>query len=691
MKMRIQKSTSRKVTTQKCSFTHPVLRSMTAHLSVLKLEDLPNEMLLHILSFLHLPDLLSTVQLNTKFKQLIESTKSLWCNVSLAGKWPSPENMDMFERVAEAGNVEAKIKLAQAYLYKEGVSEEKSSQNYEMLVGRYFSEAENSNSTSVPFTWLFIRPPWSTNGTCRKAKTFLRWKKQNRHKETLNSSVLFSMAKIQTFLEDEEEEQSNILQWYQQAADQGLAVAKYHLWKHSQASQPKDAAHLLESIRQLREIAAQGCLESQVRLYSEYTKGNFGDLSRSTVTSNMQRFFQSSRKGVSYPALFNGHHSFTNSMRYILLDWLVEVATLKEFSSQTIHLAVSCVDRYLSVCSITRCQLQLVGITCMLICARLEEDNIITIREAAWLTDGTYKYEEVVRMMGDVVATLRGNLKQLTALDYLELLVQVDPVSKKCEYVAKYIAELSLLHSYFGTFRVSVIAASCLLLARVMTSEGCPWSSVMTEFSGFGLADLSSCCLALQKRCFEKPPVVDHRDVALTAVKQRFAESNRYCASSVPAKNVEMLHTIFACEDKVRRVRRNDPITPSHRRKKEESFLLMSPSRKSRRTSRPVHIHEDAVEKSREEEVVTPTHEVLDQEGAIVEGPGSSSSRRAHDIIQAGSSHSHFENENVGKQKSTRTLRSGSCRVKLQDVKNRVVEVGIRSSPRSLKRKTMES
>lgn len=42
---------------------------------------------------------------------------------------------------------------------------------------------------------------------------------------------------------------------------------------------------------------------------------------------------------------------------------------------------------------------------------RLEEDNIITIREAAWLTDGTYKYDEVVRMMGDAVATLRGNLK----------------------------------------------------------------------------------------------------------------------------------------------------------------------------------------------------------------------------------------------------------------------------------------
>lgn len=36
---------------------------------------------------------------------------------------------------------------------------------------------------------------------------------------------------------------------------------------------------------------------------------------------------------------------------------------------------------------------------------------IITIREAAWLTDSTYKYEEVVRMMGELVGAFKGNLK----------------------------------------------------------------------------------------------------------------------------------------------------------------------------------------------------------------------------------------------------------------------------------------
>ena len=45
--------------------------------------------------------------------------------------------------------------------------------------------------------------------------------------------------------------------------------------------------------------------------------------------------------------------------------------------------------------------------------------DIITIREAAWLTDNTYKYEDVVRMMGEITSTLHGRIKVHIFLDYL--------------------------------------------------------------------------------------------------------------------------------------------------------------------------------------------------------------------------------------------------------------------------------
>lgn len=56
--------------------------------------------------------------------------------------------------------------------------------------------------------------------------------------------------------------------------------------------------------------------------------------------------------------------------RYILVDWLVEVTTMKDFSSLTLHVTVGCVDRYLALRSVPKARLQLLGIACMVVCTR---------------------------------------------------------------------------------------------------------------------------------------------------------------------------------------------------------------------------------------------------------------------------------------------------------------------------------
>ena len=58
------------------------------------------------------------------------------------------------------------------------------------------------------------------------------------------------------------------------------------------------------------------------------------------------------------------------NFRYILVDWLVEVAGMKDFSSHTLHVAVSVVDRFLRVHSMTRSKLQLLGVAAMVLCSR---------------------------------------------------------------------------------------------------------------------------------------------------------------------------------------------------------------------------------------------------------------------------------------------------------------------------------
>lgn len=85
----------------------------------------------------------------------------------------------------------------------------------------------------------------------------------------------------------------------------------------------------------------------------------------------------------------------TNAMRAILVDWLVEVCDEFHLLPDTLFAAVCYVDRYLSMSSVPRSKLQLVGVTSLYIAAKLEEIYPPEISEFAYITDDTYTKRQV--------------------------------------------------------------------------------------------------------------------------------------------------------------------------------------------------------------------------------------------------------------------------------------------------------
>ena len=63
------------------------------------------------------------------------------------------------------------------------------------------------------------------------------------------------------------------------------------------------------------------------------------------------------------------------SMRWILVDWMVEVAEEYRLSTETLYLAVSYIDRFLSHMSVKRDKLQLVGTTAMFIASWVQHNH----------------------------------------------------------------------------------------------------------------------------------------------------------------------------------------------------------------------------------------------------------------------------------------------------------------------------
>lgn len=60
-------------------------------------------------------------------------------------------------------------------------------------------------------------------------------------------------------------------------------------------------------------------------------------------------------------------------MRTILADWLVEVHHKFELMPETLYLTINVIDRYLSMETVLRRELQLVGVSAMLIASKYEE------------------------------------------------------------------------------------------------------------------------------------------------------------------------------------------------------------------------------------------------------------------------------------------------------------------------------
>merc|ERR1711915_1103197 len=116
----------------------------------------------------------------------------------------------------------------------------------------------------------------------------------------------------------------------------------------------------------------------------------------------------------------------THSMRSILVDWLVEVSEEYKLQTETLHLAVNYIDRFLSYMAVQRSKLQLVGAACMFIAAKYEEIYPPDVAEFVYITDDTYTKRQVLRMEHLVLKVLEFNLSVPTSYLFINKMVAMD-------------------------------------------------------------------------------------------------------------------------------------------------------------------------------------------------------------------------------------------------------------------------
>ncbi|KAM8969737.1 cyclin-A2 [Sarcophilus harrisii] len=196
----------------------------------------------------------------------------------------------------------------------------------------------------------------------------------------------------------------------------------------------------------------------------------------------------------------------TNSMRAILVDWLVEVGEEYKLQNETLHLAVNYIDRFLSSMSVLRGKLQLVGTAAMLLASKFEEIYPPEVAEFVYITDDTYTKKQVLRMEHLVLKVLAFDLAAPTINQFLtQYFLHQQQANSKVESLAMFLGELSLIDADpYLKYLPSVTAGAAFHIA-LYTITGKSWPESLIQQTGYTLESLKPCLLDLHQTYLRAP------------------------------------------------------------------------------------------------------------------------------------------------------------------------------------------
>lgn len=171
-----------------------------------------------------------------------------------------------------------------------------------------------------------------------------------------------------------------------------------------------------------------------------------------------------------------GQREVLPGMRGMLVDWMGGVVVQLALLPETLHLAVSCLDRFLQAefATLAKEQLQLVAAAALLLAAKYEESMPPELAELAHTAGGGAPEAELRRMELRMLRRLDFRLGVPAALQFLRWARLADPalLCAQAHQLAKYLLELSLVDYRLVSVLPSRRAAAAAALAARLLGTG---------------------------------------------------------------------------------------------------------------------------------------------------------------------------------------------------------------------------
>ncbi|CAJ0595568.1 unnamed protein product [Cylicocyclus nassatus] len=225
----------------------------------------------------------------------------------------------------------------------------------------------------------------------------------------------------------------------------------------------------------------------------------------------------------------------TPKMRSILVDWLIQVHTRFHLLPETLHLTIYLLDIMLSRTKVDKNELQLVGVSSMLVASKYEEMYAPDIHDFEYITDNAYTKKMILKMEAKILTATDFDLSRPHSLTFLRWFSKEMKFGMRMHHMAKFLIEMAFLDASLSPMLPSHTACACTYIAAKLCET--PFDSdKMRKMTGITLKEAEEL-----GSTFAKVFLRLHSLPKLLAVREKYSSAKVLAVSQLYDSDIKIL------------------------------------------------------------------------------------------------------------------------------------------------------
>ncbi|KAL8483530.1 hypothetical protein ACS0TY_026279 [Phlomoides rotata] len=221
------------------------------------------------------------------------------------------------------------------------------------------------------------------------------------------------------------------------------------------------------------------------------------ELAAVEYVEDMYNFYKQTEKDGRVVDYMGSQPEITSNMRAILVDWLIQVHNKLRLMPETLYLTINILDRFLALQSVSTTELQLVGISSLLIASKYEKIWAPEVSELIKISSDNTR-EPVLVMEKAILGKLEWYLTVPTPYVFLIRYIKAAAADKEMENMAFFYAEVGLMsYSTVVHYSPSELSAAAVYAARFTLNRSPFWSQTLQHYTAYSEDRLLECAKSL--------------------------------------------------------------------------------------------------------------------------------------------------------------------------------------------------